>query len=158
MTLLPGMAAIRESVFGNGQIETGYCNGYNNKLNCMEYHSCPEVDIARDDLILLLALPSDIVDGTLDPAKVKAFLVKKGQAVILYPYTLHFSPCRLSKEGFRCGVILSAETNKDLEKKSSDAKLWRVNKWLLAHPESKQAAQGAYIGIVGENISVPEKL
>ena len=28
------------------------------------------------------------------------------------------------------------------------------NKWLLAHPDSSEAASGAYIGLTGENIDI----
>lgn len=147
-----GIEAIKESVFGNGDIEVGYCNGYNHKLNCLEYHACPEVDIAGDDQILLLALKKDIVDGVLDSKKVKAFYLKKGQALVLYPYTLHFSPCRIEENGFHCAIILSDKTNMDLEKKPEDKMLWKVNKWLLAMDGTIQANAGAYIGIKGENI------
>ena len=28
------------------------------------------------------------------------------------------------------------------------------NKWLLAHPESAEAAQGAYVGLAGKNIDI----
>jgi hypothetical protein len=145
---------IREKVFGLGQMESGYCNGNNTKLNCMEYHACPEVDIAATDLILLLALPSDILDGKLDSSKCKAFYVKKGQAVVLYPYTLHFSPCKANGMPFKCAIYLSMGTNLDLKEKPTDPKLWKVNKWLLAHPESNQAKIGAYIGITGDNIEI----
>ena len=57
---LPSFERIREAVFGLGAMQSGYCNGHNTKLNCMEFHACPEVDIAATDLVLLLALPSDI--------------------------------------------------------------------------------------------------
>ena len=30
----------------------------------------------------------------------------------------------------------------------------KKNKWLLAHSESTEATQGAYVGIVGENIDI----
>ena len=33
-------------------------------------------------------------------------------------------------------------------------KLWACNKWLLAHPDSTEAAHGAYIGLTGENIDI----
>ncbi len=154
MSSLKGMKEIKESVYGLSDIETGYCNGYNSLLNCMEYHACPEVDIAADDLILLLAKPSDIKDGILNSSDVKAFLVRRGEAVSLYPYTLHFSPCKLSDNGFRCAIILADKTNMDLTETPKDTKLWKVNKWLLAHKDSKQATLGAYVGIVGENIKV----
>ncbi len=35
-----------------------------------------------------------------------------------------------------------------------DKLLWAKNKWLLAHAESSEAAQGAYVGLVGENIDI----
>jgi hypothetical protein len=145
---------IREKVFGLGQMESGYCNGNNTKLNCMEYHACPEVDVAATDLILILALPSDVKDGKLDSSRCKAFYVKKGQAVVLRPYVLHFSPCKAEGKPFYSSVYLAQGTNRDLEKKPNDPLLWKENKWLLAHPESKQAGMGAYIGITGENTEI----
>jgi hypothetical protein len=150
----PDAKRLQEEVFGLGQMEAGYCNGHNTKLNCLEYHACPEVDLAATDLILLLALPSDIEDGKLDSSKVKAFYVKKGQAVVLRPYVLHFSPCMAKGEPFRCGIYLSAGTNRDLTIKPADPKLWKENKWLFAHRESKQAGLGAYVGITGVNLEV----
>ena len=53
---LKGIKEIHEEVYGLGDIEVGYCNGFNSKLNCLEYHTCPEVNVAGDDLVLLLAL------------------------------------------------------------------------------------------------------
>ncbi len=154
MHSLKGIEEIKERVYGLGDIEVGYCNGYNSLLNCMEYHACPEVDIAADDLVLLLARKEDIVEGKLDSKDVKAFLLRKGESVILAPYTLHFSPCKLSEDGFRCAIILSDKTNMDLESAPKDKTLWKVNKWLLAHKDSKQASLGAYIGIIGDNLKV----
>lgn len=152
--LLRGIGKIKEEIYGLGDIEVGYCNGFNSLLNCMEYHSCPEVDVAGDDLVLLLASQSDVHDGLLDSQDVEAFLLKKGQAVCLHPYTFHFSPCKLSESGFHCLIILGGKTNADLPEAPSNKKLWKVNKWLYAHKDSPQAKSGAYIGIIGENIRV----
>ena len=154
MRVLRGISKVKEEIYGLGDIEVGYCNGYNSLLNCMEYHACPEVDVAGDDLVLLLANQDDVHDGILDSKDVEAFLLKKGQAVCLYPYTFHFSPCKLSEDGFRCVIILSDKTNMDLEEEPKDKKLWKVNKWLYAHKDTIQAQNGAYIGISGENIRV----
>ena len=154
MMVLRGISKVKEEIYGLGDIEVGYCNGFNSLLNCMEYHACPEVDVAGDDLVLLLANQDDVHDGLLDSKDVEAFLLKKGQAVCLYPYTFHFSPCKLSEEGFRCVIILGDKTNMDLEETPKDKKLWKVNKWLYAHKDTVQAKNGAYIGIVGENIRV----
>ena len=32
------------------------------------------------------------------------------------------------------------------------ALLWARNKWLLAHPDSSEAAAGAFVGLTGENL------
>ncbi len=154
MHSLKGINEAKEAAYGLGDIEVGYCNGYNSLLNCLEYHACPEVDVAGDDLVLLLANQDDVHNDLLDSKDVKAFLLKKGEAVILYPYTFHFSPCKLSKEGFRCVIILGDKTNMDLDETPKDKKLWKVNKWLFAHKDTIQAKNGAYIGIVGENLKV----
>jgi hypothetical protein len=151
---LPLLKGLQEEVFGNAPMEAGYCNGYNSLLNCLEYHACPEVNIMANDLVLLLALPQDIVEGKIATSKVKAFLFKKGQAVVLFPYVLHFSPCKMSAQGFRCAVLLSDGTNMPLAEKPSDPRLWMQNKWLYAHPSSLQALKGAYVGLVGENLEV----
>ena len=37
-----------------------------------------------------------------------------------------------------------------------DRWLWGRNKWLLAHPDSEEAAQGAYVGLDGINWDVRE--
>jgi hypothetical protein len=154
MRKLPSAAKLAERFFP-GAMQAGYCNGKNEKLNCLEYHGCPEIDIAADDLVLLFARQKDIVEAHLDSAKVVPFFLKKGQGVLLYPGTLHFSPCRQSEKGFRCAVLLSEGTNLPLEKPSSDPSYFKNDKWLLAHPEAKQASLGAYVGITGANISVP---
>lgn len=151
---IKGINEIHELVYGYSDIEVGYCNGYNHLLNCMEYHTCPEVDIAGSDLILLLALYEDIVDGKLDSTKVKAFYLKKGEAFVLNPYVLHYSPCRINDSGFRCGIILQDKTNMDLMVNPQDKKLFKINKWLLAHKDAVEVKDNAYIGITGINIDV----
>ena len=55
-------------------------------------------------------------------------------------------------------VALPQRTNTDKpaisNKSSEDKRLWARNKWLLAHPDSSEAKQGAYIGLAGENIDI----
>ena len=43
-------------------------------------------------------------------------------------------------------------------KTPEDKLLWARNKWLLAHPESAEAKQGAHIGLAGENINIASLL
>jgi hypothetical protein len=151
---LPICRGLQEEIFGNGPMEAGYCNGYNSLLNCLEYHACPEIDICASDLVLLLALPSDIVAGQIDTGKVKAFSFKKGQAFVVHPFVFHFSPCKIDPAGFRCAVLLAEGTNSPLAEKPRDPRLWMQNKWLYAHPSSPQASKGAYVGLTGENLEV----
>ncbi len=55
-------------------------------------------------------------------------------------------------------VALPLNTNTDYRpgkgKNTLDKSLWARNKWLLAHAESSEAKQGAYIGLKGENIDI----
>ena len=152
---LPSFTSIKEKIYGQGDMQLGYCNGHNSYLNCLEYHTCPEVNVSNNDIVLLLALQEDVENGVIDSSKVKAFLVKKGQVVVVNPYVFHFAPCDTNKDGFKCAVFLSNGTNRDIQRNPQNQKLWCENKWLYAHKDTKQAQLGAYIGIVGENIKVP---
>ncbi len=41
-------------------------------------------------------------------------------------------------------------------KNEEDKYLWARNKWLVAHASTSEAAQGAHIGIIGENIDIAD--
>ena len=98
-------------------------------------------------------------DGTLDTGLVKAFRVPAGVLVEVYATTLHYAPCSAAKgAGFRVLVALPKGTNgprPDIQVLNrEDSMLWACNKWLLAHPESSEAAQGAPAVLRGENIDI----
>ena len=146
--------------FGGVPIQIGYCNGHNKKLNALEYHRCSEINVACTDMVLLLGAQQDIdLDNyTYDTQKVEAFLVPKGAAIEVYATTLHYAPCHVSGEGFSSVVVLSRDTNTDLDfvpqKKGEDALLFAKNKWLVAHPDSGLEEQGAWMGLKGDNITI----
>lgn len=142
---------LQEEQFGGLPIQIGYCNGNNDTLNCLEYHKSSEINIAESDTLLLLGKQQDIANGKYDTANVKAFLVPAGKAVELYATTLHYAPCG---KNFRVAVILPKGTNCDKPQSTKDDLLWGSNKWLLAHKDAPEAKQGAYVGLVGENIKV----
>lgn len=147
------------NAYGGMPVQLGMCWGHNTKLNCLEYHRDSEVNIGSHDFILLLALESDIKDGKLDTACVKAFKAPAGVAVEVYATALHYAPCHASEvDGFHTAVVLPKGTNTEkpalTPKNEEDKWLWARNKWLLAHPETSEAAQGAYVGLVGENIDI----
>ena len=147
-----------ENAFGGMPIELGMCWGYNRSLNCLEYHRNSEINIGATDFVLLLAKQEKIIDGKLDTADVVAFEAPAGAVVEVYATSLHYAPCRVNEEGFRVAVVLPKNTNTDLEKgvekDPEDKMLWARNKWLIAHPDASEAGQGAYVGLVGENISI----
>ncbi len=149
---------LSDNAFGGMPIELGMCWGYNRALNCLEYHRNSEINIGATDFVLLLAKQEKIIDGKLDTADVVAFEAPAGAVVEVYATSLHYAPCRVSDEGFRVAVVLPRNTNTDFaktsEKDPEDKLLWARNKWLIAHPDSSEAGQGAYVGLVGENISI----
>ena len=152
--------AIGEALFGGMPFQLGYCNGHNTKLNCLEYHRDSEFNLGTEDFILLIAKQDEIdEEGKLDTAKVKAFRVPAGVLVECYATTLHYAPCHAdAAKGFRVLVALPLNTNTDYRPEGGanvmDKQLWARNKWLIAHPESSEAAQGAFVGLTGENIDI----
>ncbi len=152
---------LQDEFYGGMPIQFGYCNGHNHQLDAVEYHRCSEINIAADDMILLLGRQQDIdwEHTAYDTAKMEAFLVPAGTAVELYATTLHYAPCSAGKEqGFHCGVVLPRGTNEELqveaEKKGEGRLLFAVNKWLIAHPESGLDREGAVAGLTGENLTI----
>ena len=134
-------------VYGELPVEIGYCNGYNKYLNALEYHRSSEINIAENDLILLLGKQQDITDD---------FLLPAGCAIEVYATSLHYAPCCVNDQPFRCVVVLPKGTNTDLcsahGPEGEDKLLTAVNKWLIAHEDAKIA--GAFNGLVGENLKV----
>ena len=155
----PCFKQMQDNVYGGMPIQIGFCNGTNSLLNCVEYHRDSEINIPADEVIFLLARQQDIVDGKLDTSKVEAFRCPAGVAVEFYATTLHYAPCSASKGAtFRVAVVLPKNTNTDkpeIEVKNFEDKLlWARNKWLIAHPDTSEAKQGAFVGLTGENIDI----
>lgn len=147
------------TVYGGMPIQMGWCNGHNTKLNCLEYHRDSELNLGTGDFILLLAKQEEATDGKLDTAKVMAFRVPAGVLVEVYATSLHYAPCQTDSEGFQVLVVLPKGTNgvKPEQAKvygGDDKLLWACNKWLIAHPETGEAAEGAFAGLIGENIDI----
>ena len=156
---LPIEKELRCNAYGGMPIQIGWCNGHNTKLNCLEYHRDSELNVGVKDFILLLAKREDLVNGELDTGKVAAFRCPAGTLIEVYATTLHYAPCNAAKDaGFKTIVVLPKGTNLDKPeiavKNAEDEILWASNKWLLAHAESSEAAQGAKVLLKGENIDI----
>lgn len=152
---------LQDRAYGGMPIQLGMCWGHNSKLNCLEYHRDSEINIGTHDFILLLAKQDEIEDGILDTANVRAFRVPAGVAVEVYATTLHYAPCHTDEKlGFRVAVVLPKGTNTAkpgiIVANEEDKLLWARNKWLLAHPDSDEAKNGAYIGLIGKNIDIDD--
>lgn len=150
---------MQNNAYGGMPVQLGMCWGYSTRLNCLEYHRDSEVNVGTEDFILLLAKQDEIEDGKLDTTEVKAFRVPAGVVVEVYATTLHYAPCHVdAAKGFRVAVVLPRGTNTEkpaiANLTEEDSWLWARNKWLLAHPESSEADQGAYVGLTGENIDI----
>ena len=148
---------LRVREFGELPIQIGYCNGNNYMLNAVEYHRSSEINIAVTDLILLIGCQQDIEDDySYDTANIEAFMVPAGTIIEVYATTLHYAPCNAQEDGFKCVVVLPRDTNlpleKTIEKVNEDELLFARNKWLIGHKDTDLGEQGAFIGLVGENI------
>ena len=158
--------ALKQLLYGGRPAQLGWCNGHNTKLNCLEYHRSSEFNLGTEDFVLLLAKQEKIRGGVLDTTRVRAFRVPAGVLVEVYATTLHYAPCHAdASRGFRVLVALPEGTNGPLPERgalrsagaagSGDAPLlWAADKWLLAHPESAEAAVGAHVGLTGANIDI----
>ncbi len=152
-------AWFRDSAFGGLPVQLGMCWGHNTRLNCLEYHRSSEFNLGTDDFVLLLARQDEIEHGVLDTSCVKAFRVPEGTLVEVYATSLHYAPCHTdAAAGFRVLVALPRGTNTAKPEfaplREEDRLMTAANKWLLAHAESAEAAQGAIVALSGENIDI----
>lgn len=149
---------IKNSLYGGMPIQIGYCNGHNKKLNALEYHRDSEINIAATDLVLIIGSEQDIEeDMTYDTSKAEVFFVPQGTVIEVFATTLHYAPCHVNEEGFKCVVVLPEGTNTELDKESNieeDRLLFAKNKWLIAHEEAGLEKDGAFIGLKGKNITI----
>ena len=157
MEVLQEAVEFQNRVYGGLPIQIGYCNGNNHKLNALEYHRNSEINIAVTDMILLIGQLADVTpEHTYDTAKVEAFHVPAGTVVEMYETTLHYAPCNVGDNGFKCVVILPTGTNTEIDfvlpKTGEDALMTAKNKWLIAHEEA--GIEGAFNGLRGENLTV----
>lgn len=150
---------LQEIFYGDMPIQMGYCNGMNSTLNGLEYHKSSEINVAVSDMILLLGCIQDIRENKYESSKVEAFYIPRGSVIEIYATTLHFAPCKLLQEGFKCIVILPRGTNLEIskpQKKTMEGDLlFMKNKWLIVHSSRKILIdKGAHVGILGGNTEI----
>lgn len=152
---LPIADFLKNQVYGGAETQIGYCWGYNTLLNATEWHTCDEINIAVTPMVLLLGHVWDIENDMLNSAEFEAFYVPENTAIRLYSSTLHYTPCQVNENGFKCVVGLIKNTNTALDFNSVDKKLVGKNKWLIAHVDNEaKRSQGAVMGITGDNFDI----
>lgn len=149
----------QREIYGGLPIQIGYCNGNGFKLNALEYHKCPELNISSEDIILFLGKTAKIVEDQYSSAEVEAFYLPKDVLIELDGTTMHFAPCKTTNKGFKTIVVLPKGTNEDFSPDQlasiKSKTLFKTSKWLLAHSENEQMIQrGAYKGLHGVNYQV----
>jgi hypothetical protein len=158
---LPEAKRLGVALYGGQAVQFGWCNGHNTRLNCLEYHRDSEFNLGTVDFVLLLAKLDQVRDGRLDTADVRAFKVPAGVLVEVFATTLHYAPCHTdAAKGFKVLVALPAGTNgprpAGVVPAGDAGLLWAANKWLLAHADSAEAAQGAAVALEGDNIDIKD--
>ncbi len=150
---LPVKKYFQDEIFGQMPMQLGFCWGYNDTMNALEWHACSEINVATEDQILLLGDIRDMEKDEYDSANVKAFKLAKGEAIEIYATTLHFCPIHCdARVGFGSVVGLIKGTNTPLDEKPETNLLFAKNKWLIAHKDNEALkARGVSATIYGEN-------
>lgn len=144
---------LKNESFGESDTQVGYCWGYNDMLNGLEYHKSSEINIAVTPMVLLLGHITDMENNEYNSENIKAFFADAGEVIEVYGTTLHFCPCQVNKGGFCSIVVLPKGTNAPLSKNAKNGLLFRQNKWLICHEKNRTLIErGVYPGIHGENI------
>jgi hypothetical protein len=149
-----------DDIFGNMPVQYGYVNGFNQKLNSMEFHKSSEINVFLTEAVIMLAPFEALKHGKLNISDIRIYYVEPYTVLEFYPQTLHFSPCRVTDQGFKVGVILPYGTNMKFiqahdQEDPLSSLLLKTNKWLIAHPEHQaMISNGAKVGIIGENIHI----
>jgi hypothetical protein len=153
-------------VFGQMDIQIGYCNGNGNKINGFEFHQCSEVFISITDSLLALTLPhKPLGSKAYQIEESYLFFVPKGSILEIYPMIGHFAPIKVRDQGFRSVIILSKGSNGAIKKMSeSENSLYTMNmdenknrpfaknKWLYVHEDRMDLVdKGAYLNVYGDN-------
>jgi len=150
----PAALTVARRVFGELPMQAGWNYGGNTRMNGMEWHKTSEVIVACSDIVLLLGSRADITNDTFDSARAFGLYLQKGEAVELYPFTLHLAPLPVSGGRFIAAILLPEGTNLPLSG-GIKGTLRAINKWLLVHPENKNGIEhGGKIGILGVNITI----
>jgi hypothetical protein len=174
----PELEAMPESaslgaLFGFADLQIGWNAGPSSRLNGMEWHKSAELLLALRPLALFLGRAEEIewkAEGgpRWDTRNAVCLFLPHGEALEIFPFTLHLAPCRLEDAGFKSLVVLPRGSNLPLSTRETalareaveagdrEARLlFMHNKWIMAHPERKALVErGVHAGVSGENLEI----
>ena len=82
MEALPVAEEVKQCLYGDMEIEVGYCNGRNTTYNGFEYHKGSEINVAVTDFMLVLGHTWEIAaDNTYKVEDARVFFVPEGTAI-----------------------------------------------------------------------------
>jgi hypothetical protein len=156
MESLENFFKLKSRIFGGIDIQAGYSNGSNSKLNYMEFHKCSELMVAVTDVIIFLGRVQDVRDNQYETEKSEIFFIPEGVAVEIFSTTLHSLPCHMEPGGFKLIMIQLHGTGTVLEEESfMDNLLHSKNRWIISHPEAGEiVSRESQLGLIGENTEI----
>lgn len=147
--------SIGKDIFAGLPINAGATIGYTTDFSAVEFHQSSEVNIALDDVILVLGQRQLLeVNQTFDPhTEGKAFYIPAGSVIELFNTTLHYAPVEVFEHGYRVVVVVVEGTNTALPSDfhSQNPRVVKKGKFQVVHPSRKdKIAQGYQVGMSGE--------
>ena len=158
MAQLTDVQQLGRDIFGGLAIEVGECAGHANALTAMEFHQGSEVNVFFTDVVMVLGKRGQMHNNQFNAPKDAAlFYVPAGTVVEFFSDTLHYSPCEVSKSGFKFIVMLVTGSNQPLPAgfKSDNPLLVKTNKFQFVHASrTDKIKQGVAVGLIGDLVTV----
>jgi hypothetical protein len=112
------------------------------------------------DVVMVLGKRYQIKDGLFNAAKdAEIFFIPAGSVIEMYSDTLHYSPIKVHKSGFKAVVMVLKGTNQPLPVGFSSSNKWIVkkNKFQAAHKiRQDKLSMGTVEGVSGELIKLEQ--
>lgn len=156
---LPVIQQMARDVYAGMPTQAGQTIGHSNSFSAIEYHTCSELNVMLDDVILVLGHRQDLErKGTFNPhTDGKIFFIPRGTVVELFNDTLHYAPIEVTTAGFKVLVILEKGTNEELPAGfvTTNPRIVKQGKFQLVHESrTDKIAQGAQVGVSGSLIKL----
>lgn len=156
---LPVIAQMSRDVYAGMPTQAGQTVGHVDSFSAIEYHTCSELNIMMDDVVMVLGRRQELDQhGNFDPNQTGSiFFVPKGTVIEIYNDTLHYAPIEVTKAGFKVIVILERGTNEELPSDfvTTNKRIVKQGKFQVVHASRTDKIQaGAEVGVIGKLIKL----